>query len=138
MPAGESTTRLILRGFAIAIVYLILILIPIGLGALVIPGLVSQAEDLAGNAPEYAQAVTDFVNENKTLRNLNEDYDITTKLQDEAEKLPSRIGDAAGTLQDIGVGIVNSVFAGLTIFILSIFMVAGGRGWIERFLEGRN
>jgi predicted PurR-regulated permease PerM len=126
------------RGFAIALVYLALLLIPIGIGALIVPGVVTQAEDLAGNAPEYAQDVTDFVNENETLRNLNEDYDITSKLQDEAEQLPSRIGDAAGTLQDIGVGIVNSVFAGLTIFILSIFMVAGGRRWIESFLETRN
>jgi predicted PurR-regulated permease PerM len=126
------------RGIAIALVYLALILIPIGIGALLVPGLVSQAEDLADNAPEYAQDVTDFVNENETLRNLNEDYDITTKIEEEAQELPSRIGDAAGTLQDIGVGIVNSVFAGLTIFILSIFMVAGGRRWIEGFLESRN
>ena len=115
------------RGFAIALVYITLLLIPIGIGALIVPSLVNQGEDLADNAPEYAQDVTDFVNENETLRNLNEDYDITTKLQDEAEKLPSKIGDAAGTLQDIGVGFVNSVFAGLTIFILSIFMVARGQ-----------
>ena len=126
------------RGFAIAIVYLTLILIPIGIGALLVPSFVSQAEELAGNAPEYAQDVTDFVNENETLRNLNEDYDITTKLEEEAGKLPDKIPDAAGTLQDIGVGFVNSVFAGLTIFILSIFMVAGGRRWVERFLETRN
>ena len=126
------------RGFAIAVVYLVLLLIPIGVGALLVPSFVSQAEELADNAPEYAQDVTDFVNENDTLRNLNEDYDITTKLQDEAEKLPDKIPDAAGTLRDIGVGFVNSVFAGGTIFILSIFMVAGGRGWVERFLETRN
>jgi predicted PurR-regulated permease PerM len=126
------------RGFAIAIVYLALVLIPIGVLSLLIPSMVSQAEELAGNAPQYAQDVTDFVNRNETLRNLNEDYDITTKLQDEAEQLPSKIGDAAGTLRDIGIGFVNSVFAGLTIFILSIFMVAGGRGWVERFLETRN
>jgi predicted PurR-regulated permease PerM len=126
------------RGFAIAVVYVTLLLIPIGLGALLIPSLVNQGEDLANNAPEYAQDVTDFVNENETLRNLNDDYDITTKLQDEAEKLPSKLGDAAGTLRDIGIGFVNSVFAGLTILILSIFMVSGGRRWIERFLETRN
>ena len=131
-------TRWMRRGLAIAVVYLTLILIPIALGALLVPGIVNQAEDLADNAPEYAQDVTDFVNENETLRNLNEDYDITSKLQEEAEELPSRIGDAAGTLQDIGVGFVNSVFAALTIFILSIFMVAGGRRWIERFLNTRN
>jgi predicted PurR-regulated permease PerM len=126
------------RGFAIAIVYLTLVLIPIGIGALLVPSFVNQAEELAGNAPEYAQDVTDFVNENETLRNLNEDYDITSKLEEEAGKLPDKIPDAAGTLQDIGVGFVNSVFAGLTIFILSIFMVAGGRRWVERFLETRN
>jgi predicted PurR-regulated permease PerM len=131
-------SRRMKRGFAIALVYITLLLIPIALGALLIPSLVNQAEDLARNAPQYAQDVTDFVNENETLRNLNEDYDITTKLQDEAEKLPSKIGDAAGTLRDIGIGFVNSVFAMLTIFILSIFMVAGGRRWIERFLETRN
>jgi predicted PurR-regulated permease PerM len=126
------------RGFAIALVYITLILVPIGIGALIVPGLVNQAEDLADNAPEYAQDVTDFVNRNETLSNLNDKYDITTKLQDEAEKLPDKIPDAAGTLRDIGVGFVNSVFAGLTIFILSIFMVGGGRRWIERFLETRN
>ncbi len=125
------------RGFAIAIVYLTLILIPIGVGAVIVPSLVSQAEELADNAPEYAQDVTDYVNENETLRSLNEDYDITTKLEDEAATLPDRIPDAAGALRDIGVGFVNSVFAGITILILSIFMVAGGRRWIEAAVSGR-
>jgi predicted PurR-regulated permease PerM len=126
------------RGFAIAIVYLVLLLIPIGILALLIPSMVSQGEDLANNAPQYAQDVTDFVNRNETLSNLNQDYDITGKIEEEAAKLPDKIPDAAGTLQDIGVGFVNSVFAALTIFILSIFMVASGRYWIERFLETRH
>ena len=126
------------RGFAIAIVYLVLLLIPIGILALLIPSMVSQGEDLANNAPQYAGDVTDFVNRNETLSNLNQDYDITGKIEEEAAKLPDKIPDAAGTLQDIGVGFVNSVFAALTIFILSIFMVASGRYWIERFLETRH
>jgi predicted PurR-regulated permease PerM len=126
------------RGFAIAIVYLVLLLIPIGILALLIPSMVSQGEDLANNAPQYAEDVTDFVNRNETLSNLNQDYDITGKLEEEAAKLPDKIPDAAGTLQDIGVGFVNSVFAALTIFILSIFMVASGRYWIERFLKTRH
>jgi predicted PurR-regulated permease PerM len=125
------------RGFAIALVYVTLLLIPIGIGALIVPSLVNQGEDLADNAPEYAQDVTDFVNENDTLRNLNQDYNITGKIEEEAGKLPDKIPDAAGTLQDIGVGFVNSVFAALTIFILSVFMVGGGRRWIEGFLETR-
>ena len=125
------------RGFAIAIVYLVIILIPIGLGALLVPPIVGEAEDLADNAPEYVQDVEDYVNKNETLQNLNDDYDITTKLQEEAEKLPEKIPDAAGALSDIGVGFVNSLFAAITILILSIFMVAGGPRWVSSFVEAQ-
>jgi len=123
------------RGFAIAIVYIVIILIPIGLGALLVPPLVGQAEDLADNAPEYVQDVENYVNDNKTLKNLDDDYDITGKLREEAEKLPEKIPDAAAALSDIGVGLINSIFAGLTILILSIFMVAGGPRWVRDFVE---
>jgi predicted PurR-regulated permease PerM len=127
--------RYMKRGLAIAFVYLILILIPVGLGALLVPPLVGQVKDLADNAPEYVQDVEDYVQKNDTLRNLNDDYDITAKLADEADKLPEKIPDAAGTLSDIGVGVVNSIFAGVTILILSIFMVSGGPKWVNRFVE---
>jgi predicted PurR-regulated permease PerM len=72
------------RGFAIAIVYLIILLIPVGLGALLLPPIVGQAEDLADDAPTYMQDVEDFVNDNERLQKLNHDYDITGKLHEEA------------------------------------------------------
>ena len=40
-------------------------------------------------------------------------------------------------LQDIGVGVVNSIFAAVTILILSIFMVAGGPRWAEAFVRAQ-
>jgi predicted PurR-regulated permease PerM len=130
--------RYMKRGYAIASVYLVLILIPVGLGALLIPPIVGQVEELADNAPEYVQDVEDWVTKNDTLNNLNDDYDITTKLSEEADKLPEKIPDAAGVLSDIGVGVVNSVFAGVTILILSIFMVAGGPRWVSSFVEAQD
>jgi predicted PurR-regulated permease PerM len=123
------------RGLAIATVYLTLLAVPILLATLLIPPLVGQAEDLAQDVPGYVQDVEDFVNDNETLSNLNEDYDIVSKLEEEAGKLPGKIGDAANILSDIGVGLVNSVFAFVTILILSIFMVASGPRWVDRFLE---
>jgi predicted PurR-regulated permease PerM len=123
------------RGLAIAISYMGLILIPIGLGALLVPSLVNQVEELADNVPQYAQDVEDFVQENETLADLNEKYDFTSEIQSAADDLPSRIGDAAGLLQDIGVGVVNSVFAAVTILILSIFMVGGGARWAHAFIR---
>ena len=127
--------RYMRRGLAIALVYFSLVLIPIGLGALLIPPVVNEVGDVAGNAPAYAQDVEDFVQKDKTLNDLNDKYDITTKLQEEAGKLPSRAGDAAKVLGDIGVGAVNRIFAGLTIFILSIFMTAAGPRWVRNFIQ---
>ena len=81
--------------------------------------------------------MTDFVNDNNTLNDLNEKYDFTSELQNLADDLPSKIGDAAGVLQDIGVGVVNSIFAAVTILILSIFMVSGGPRWAEAFVRAQ-
>jgi predicted PurR-regulated permease PerM len=127
--------RYMKRGLAIALSYFALILIPIGLAALLVPPVVNEIGDVADNAPTYAQDVEEFVQDNETLNDLNDKYDITTKLQEEAAKLPSRAGDAAQVLGDIGVGAVNSIFAALTIFILSIFMVAAGPRWIHDFIQ---
>jgi predicted PurR-regulated permease PerM len=122
------------RGFAITIVYLGLLLVPIGLIALIVPPLITQANEFAQNLPEYANDLEEFVQDNERLRNLDEDYQITEKLQQEAEKLPERLGGAAQTLGDVGFGIINSVFALLTILILTAFILANGRRWRDAAL----
>ena len=127
--------RYMKRGLAIALVYFGLLMIPIGLGAVLLPPIVNQISDVATNAPEYVNDIEANVNDNKTLRDLNEKYDVTQKLSDEANKLPSKAGDAAKVLRDIGFGLVNSVFAGVTILILSMFMVGAGPRWIEGFIR---
>ena len=60
--AGPVNTlnRYMRRGFAITIVYFCLLLIPIGIGALIIPPLVTQGNNLIQNLPEYAQDVQDY------------------------------------------------------------------------------
>jgi predicted PurR-regulated permease PerM len=119
------------RGLAVATVYLALILTPFVLLALLVPPIVTQGNNLVNNLPQYAQDVTDFVNDNDQLRKLQEDYDITGKLEEQARKLPNRLGDAAGVLSDIGLGLVNSIFAAVTIIVLSIFMVGSGRRFLD-------
>jgi predicted PurR-regulated permease PerM len=129
--------RVMKRGFAIALSYLILILIPIGLGALLIPAVVEQGETLAHNVPAYSRDVTKFVNDNDTLSNLNDRYDFTSEIESLAKEAPAHIGDAAGILSDIGVGVVNSIFAVVTILILSIFMVGGGPRWVQSLIDAQ-
>ena len=122
------------RGFAIGLVYLGLLGVIVGLTALLVPPIVNEATDLADNAPQYVQDVQDYVEKNERLRNINEDYQITDKLNEEAAKLPSKIGAGAGVLRDIGFGIVNGVFAFVTIMVLAAFMLSGGRDWRRRAL----
>ena len=125
-------SRYMRRGFAVLIAYLCLFAIPVGLGAILVPPIVNGGNDLADKAPEYAAQARDFVNKNERLRKIEEDYGVISQLEEQAKKLPSKLGGAAGTLKDVGIGIVNSIFAGVTILILSIFMAANGRRWVSR------
>jgi predicted PurR-regulated permease PerM len=128
-------SRRMKRGLAIMCVYIGILLVPAAMLALLVPPIVDQVNTLVNEAPNYADDVTTFVNDNDRLRKLNDDYDITTKLQEEAGKLPAKVGDAAGVLADIGIGLVNGIFASLTILILSIFMVGAGPRWRRTFMR---
>src|SRR5687767_15457193 len=80
-------SRYMRRGFAIALCYLGLILTPVLLGLIVVPPIVRQASDLARNAPEYAADARDYVEKNDRLRKLEQDYEVLSKIEDEARKL---------------------------------------------------
>ncbi len=136
-PPVNYLARSMKRGLAIALVYVGLLLVPILLIALIVPPLITEGNNFADNVPQYADDVTEFVQKNKRLRELNEDYDITQKLQDEAGKLPDRLGGAAGTLRDIGIGIVSSLFALLTILVMTAFLLGSGKEWSDRIIASR-
>lgn len=128
-------SRYMKRGAAIALTYIGLLLVPVLLALIVVPPFVNQGTELVEDFPEYARDVETFVSENKTLRDLDEKYDVVAKLQEEAEKLPARVGDAATLLSDLGLGLVNSGFALFNILILSIFLVSSGPAWAARIVQ---
>lgn len=125
------------RGGAIAIVYALLILIPIAIAAILIPPAVRAASDLVSNFPGYVSDLNQTVQENETLSNLNEDYDLVGKLEDVARDAAGSLDDVAGTLASLGAGLVGSLFALLTITVMSIFIVGRGRSWLDSALETR-
>ena len=98
------------RGFAIAIVYLVLILMPVAIVAILSRRSSRRATTWSTTCPPTRTDLQDFVAENDTLRRLQRDYDITGELEKQAAQLPGRAGDAAGMLSDIGLGLVNSIF----------------------------
>lgn len=130
-------SRYMKRGIAITITYILIIAIPLGLIAGITPSVADQVENLVNEAPEYAKDVEDLVQSSELLQGLDQKYKIVTNLKEGANDLPDRLPDAAGTLKDLGVGFFNSIFAGLTILVLSVFMVAGGPRWARQFVESQ-
>jgi predicted PurR-regulated permease PerM len=128
-------SRWMRRGFAIALAYLGVILIPVAIALIFVPPLVREGSNLVDKLPQYATDVRTYLDKSKTFRKLQQDYQIGTKLQDEANKLPQKAGGAAKTLGNIGIGFVSSLFAAVNILFLSVFMVARGRRWVEGFLK---
>jgi predicted PurR-regulated permease PerM len=123
------------RGFAITLVYLGILLIPAGLAAVLLPPLINSGVDLVQDLPGYAQDFQDTLHKNESFRKLDENFDINNKLQDAANSAVGSVDNAAGTLGNIGTAVINSLFAGFTILILSMFMVARGRGWVDGVVE---
>ncbi|MEO7197455.1 MAG: AI-2E family transporter [Solirubrobacterales bacterium] len=125
------------RGAAIAIVYSLLILIPIVIGAILVPPAVQATSDLVSDFPSYVDDISKTVNDSNTLSNLNENFDLVDKLQDFANNAAGSVGDVATTLASLGAGLLGSLFALFTILVMSMFMVARGRSWTDAALRMR-
>jgi predicted PurR-regulated permease PerM len=134
-PVAFFERRMHRRGLAIATVYLMLIGFPIALGSLLIPPIVTSLSDFAGNVPTYVKDVQNFVNKNDQLRKINNNYNVTKKLEEQAGKLPAKVGEAAGTLGKIGAALVGGAFATVTILILTAFLLGSGSRWYEAFIR---
>lgn len=123
------------RALAIALVYLLLLLIPAGIAAAVIPPVVSQGVNFVNDLPRYTNDLQDAVEGSDRLSKINRDFGVTTELQRLAEDAPNHIGEAAGVVQDVGSGLFSGLFSALTILVLSIFMTARGRVWVNGALR---
>jgi predicted PurR-regulated permease PerM len=129
-PAVNRLQRLrIPRSLAILIVYLALLLFFVAVGALIVPPLVEQGRALA----DY---VVNLYNQRDGLivqvRDLAARYGLSeqlTSLQSQLSTLPARLSAAAVPLLSMATGVIGSVYATITILLLSFFLLLDG----ERF-----
>jgi predicted PurR-regulated permease PerM len=119
------------RWAAILSVYLGIVLSIFGLGLAVVPPVVNGVNDLADNLPTYVEDLKD----NRQFRKYDEKYHIVDKLQKESEKLPARIGDAAGTLRDVTVGVFTKAVQLLTVLVITFILILDGRRFAEWFFR---
>jgi predicted PurR-regulated permease PerM len=131
-PAVGFFARVLPRAAAILLVYVLILCVFGGVLALVVPPVVNGASDLSRNIPGYI----DDLRNNARFREFDNKYDVTTRLTKEAQKLPSKLGDAAGALQGIAAGVFNAAFQLLTILTMTFFLLLDGRR-IANFLVRR-
>jgi predicted PurR-regulated permease PerM len=107
------------RAAAILIVYVTL-LIALGIvGMIIVPPLVDQIIDLARRVPNYVHRLEGSA----TIRDWDEKYGIVTKLEGQAQKLPSLLSGAAGELESVTVGIVERVVKTIAVLAIAFLLL---------------
>jgi predicted PurR-regulated permease PerM len=115
--------RRVPRWVAILLVYLSIGASIFGIGLLIVPPLVTGVTDLSNHLPGYVNDLR----HNKTFREYDNRYHITKKLTEQADQLPTKLGDAAGTLRDVTVGVFNRFVQLFSILVITFFLVKDGR-----------
>jgi predicted PurR-regulated permease PerM len=114
--------RKVPRALSILLVYLLIVLAIFGVGLLVVPPIVSQVGGLTKKIPTYLRDLR----KNQQFRKYDNKYKITKKLNQQAKKLPSRLGDAAGALRDVTVGVFSAAIQLVTVLTLVFFLLLDG------------
>lgn len=111
------------RGLAILLVYFAIAGSIFGIGLLVVPPLVDGVDDLANDLPGYVSDLRD----NETFREFDDRYNITQELTSQARELPDHLGDAAGTLRDVTVGVFARFVQLFAILVIAFFLLMDGQ-----------
>ncbi|MFL5843795.1 MAG: AI-2E family transporter [Solirubrobacteraceae bacterium] len=126
---GFFQRRRVPRGLSILLVYLLMAGSVVGIGLLIVPPIVNQVADLSEKLPDYIQDLQ----KNDQFVKYDAKYHISKQLTEQANKLPSHLGDAAGALQSITVGAFGAIVQLVTVLTMAFFLLLDG-GRIADFL----
>ena len=115
------------RWLAVLVVYLLFAALMTFLVLVVIPPIVREVEALASKAPGYVRDFRDWAENNQEFRELNDKYNLTHTLSEQASSLPSKLGDAAGEVSAITVSVLANLLAAITVLTLTFFLLLDGR-----------
>ena len=124
--------RTLPRWLAILVSYVLFLVALAFLIVEVIPPIVREIEALGSQLPSYVRDFESWANDNEQFRELNDKYDITRLLTQEASQLPAKLGDAAGAAKEITVGLLNNLVEAVVVLTLSYFLLLDGGHQFER------
>lgn len=115
------------RSLVILVTYLALIAGVAVIGYVVVPSLVNEIEQLSRNAPHYAAELR----RNGTFRHYDDRYHITTKLVQDARRLPEVLGHLVGPLKDVTVQAASFIGQLITVLAISFLLILHGRDYVK-------
>src|SRR3954468_1339629 len=110
------------RSLAIIATYLSILGAIVGVGLLIVPPVVNGVNDLSRDIPGYVQDLR----KSDQFRKYDNRYHISKKLNEQADKLPSKLGDAAGALQSVTVGVFSTLVQLVTVLTMTFFFLKDG------------
>jgi predicted PurR-regulated permease PerM len=140
-PAVGQVERIKVRGhsmprwLAILVVYILFAALFAFLMLHVIRPIITEVEALAPKLPSYVKDFEDWANNNAQFQELNQKFDITQKLKSAASDIPSELGGAAGEAKTLTVSLLNNLLAGITILVISFFLLIDGDRQFQRLTE---
>jgi predicted PurR-regulated permease PerM len=120
-PAVRRLERIrVPRGWAVAIIFGATIGVLVLFGFLVIPPLVREVRQLAADIPGYIDRLKDS---SGFFGDLERKYQLSERLRDLAQRLPSVASASLGTLLGFTKSIASLVFNTLTVAILTVYFL---------------
>jgi predicted PurR-regulated permease PerM len=110
------------RGFSILLVYLSVLLAIVLIGLIVVPPIAREVNSAAHDLPSKISKLRD----NPTFRKYDDKYHISQKLRKQADKLPSRLADAAKALSSVTVGVFSAATKLITVLTMTFFLLLDG------------
>lgn len=120
------------RVAAIAAVYLVFFAGLVFLVLHVLPPLVKDIEGLAKKLPTYVSDFEQWAEDNQQFQELNDKYEITSKLSEQASSLPGRLSSGASAVGSFTVSVLEHLLAAITVLTLTFFLLLDGKGMFQR------
>jgi predicted PurR-regulated permease PerM len=115
------------RWLSILVVYFLIFASVVGIGLLFVPPIVTNVNHFVSRVPGYV----DDLRKNSAYRKYDDKYHVSQKLRQQAEKLPTRVADAAKTLRDVTVGVFSTLVQLITVLAMTFFLIKDGRRVLE-------
>jgi predicted PurR-regulated permease PerM len=120
-PIAWLERRHVSRPWALVLMSTVVVAAVAGFLVLVLPSIIRSVEDLIRSGPD----TIDRFRHERWFRDLDDRFDVATRVQDLADDVPSR-------LVDVGRGVLSLIVAGLTVLVLTLYFAAA----LPRLLDG--